>query len=292
MPASITHELVAQRAKELLSSDVAAVITAAPDYFYLGAQGPDLLFFYRPLSRKEPNFGRLLHCERIYDLFCALMVTLRRTSGEELKRARSYALGYVSHCCADGIFHPFLYNLLKELHAGRFEHQQIENDWDVYFLAHYRGHGVQEYAYPFSLKDIARDETLFNLWNSCARILGRRALSPAAFRVALKNFGRYLRFFHRRCYVQRRRLERVEKVFHVRGLSRLFPRGTPDGRVIGGEDFVRLSEGIGETADELFEKAVKLSAARMDTFHRCFLEHTPLPRDEFSTHLHTGKIIK
>ena len=291
MPGSITHELVAERAKTLLPKDIAALAETAPDYFYLGAQGPDLLFFYRPLSRKEPNFGRLLHRERIYDLFCAFMVTLRRMAGDNLKKACAYVLGYISHCCADAVFHPFLYNFLHELRGGRFEHQQMENDWDVYFLAHYRGHGAEKYSFPFSPKKIICDEALFLLWDSCTHILGRRDLSPAALRTAIQNYNRYLRFFHGRCYAQRRRLERIEKFFHLRGFSRLFPRGAPDGRILGGERFYELADGLGRDADELFTLATQRSADRMKTFSRCFLERTPLPRDEFSVHLHTGKNI-
>ena len=292
MPASITHELVARQAKEqLLSSEIAKRIDAAPEYYYLGAQGPDLLFFYRPLSRKEPNFGRMLHRERIYETTCAFLITLRRLTGDELKKAQSYVLGYISHCCTDGVFHPFVYNLLREIHGGRVEHQQIENDWDVYFLARHRGHGAEKYSFPFSLKEIAQEETLFTLWSSCAHILGRRTLSPAAFAASLKNFGRYLTFFHGRCYAQRRRLERLEKIFRIRGLSRLFPRGAPDRRVLFGEDFPRLAEGLGQNADDLFTLATTRSAERITTFMRCFAERTPLPREEFSVHLHTGKNI-
>ena len=45
MPSSITHELIAEAAAEAFPEEIRRLAGDHPDYFFLGAQGPDLFFF-------------------------------------------------------------------------------------------------------------------------------------------------------------------------------------------------------------------------------------------------------
>ena len=45
MPSSITHALIAREAAERLPEQLQAAIAAAPEAYFLGAQGPDMFFF-------------------------------------------------------------------------------------------------------------------------------------------------------------------------------------------------------------------------------------------------------
>ena len=65
MPASITHELIARECLKLLPAPAADAACRAPDYYFLGAQGPDLFFFHAPFRRDLPNLGKSLHRNRL-----------------------------------------------------------------------------------------------------------------------------------------------------------------------------------------------------------------------------------
>lgn len=286
MPNAITHFLIAQDAALRLPRSYADMPTVAPEYYFIGSQGGDPLFFYKPLSKKESNFGKFVHRYRVYELFCAMRDYLNNVSGEELEKARAYCLGYITHYSTDVCFHPFVYNLIAQVKAKKSVHFQIENDWDVYFLRTRTGNEAEHYVFPFSPRKLAEEGVLFRLLSALAADLGRRELSENALRRAWKNYGRYLNFFHGNCYEKSARLSKFGKAF--KNLARMYPRRTPANNVIEGEDFFRLSEGRGANADELFEHAVADSARRMILFLAA-LDGAPLPKEEFSFHLLTGK---
>lgn len=259
MPAVITHALVSEESAKKFPPNLLGAVRKNPDYFFLGSQGPDLFFFYRPLSRKEGNVGQFLHRARVEDTFCYLLETLRgETDGVRYERMLAYAAGFVSHYCADTIFHPVVYALLKE-DGGKFRHQQIENDWDVYFLRKYRGKEAEKLIFPFSAKKIIRDGDLFAFFSFLCEKLGRRKATKRKFASAIRLFSRYLNVFHGKCYLLQRRWEKTERVFRIKPrLSRLYPRKTPSPDVLDGERFLNVSGG--RNADDLFSVAVEQSA--------------------------------
>lgn len=272
MPSAITHELIAASAKELVPKRIREIVGRAPDYYYLGAQGPDLFFFYRPLKRG--NFGKLLHRERLYEWFTALLDAI--PAQEERDKALSYALGFCGHLEGDAAFHPFVYAYLADGNLSKREHQRIENDWDVWFLATVREKEVFGYSFPFDLKKIARSGTLWTYLNDAAGRMGVK-LKRGAFKRCLRLFSLYLRHFHRR-------RGRILKPF----FPTFYPNETPDRGVLGGERFLSLSGNKGKDAEELFLLAAKNSAQRMEEFFSCFESGAPLP-PSFSRHLLTGE---
>lgn len=275
MPSSITHELIAQEALERLHCNAKELAERAPDYYYLGAQGPDLFFFYRPLSRE--NFGKYLHRTRVYEWFSALLKALPGHTGEEFEKCLAYALGFCSHLAADVVFHPFVYRYLSETDAPRMTHQEIENDWDVYFLASLRGESAENYRFPFRLGEIAAEGILYRYLSEAGRLFGQ-TFSAAAFRRMLKLFGVYLTHFHRAH-------GRILKPF----FPELYPRKDPAPAYLGGGSFERRTRGLGKDADALFMRAAQESAERICAFLEAFNADMPLPDALFSFHLLTGE---
>ena len=277
MPSAITHELIAKSALALLPKEERACAEAAPEYFYLGAQGPDLFFFYRPLS-KEYNFGKLLHRGRLYEWFSALLEGLKTRQGETLEKCRAYALGFCTHLEGDSAFHPFVYTYMEENDLKKREHQRIENDWDVYFAATLEEKTVYGYDFPFDLKKIAREGVLYEYVSEAAARMGR-TFEKRAFSQMMLLFRRYLIHFHKR---------------HLRYLlpfaSKLYPKKIPDPGVIGGEEFFRQSGEKAADADALFLVSTDAAARRMQDFLRA-AEGSPLPHT-FSRHLLTGEIME
>ena len=261
MPSSITHELIADEARRFLPKSGQTVIASAPDYYYLGAQGPDILFFYRPFKRGK-NLGKLLHRGEIHGWFSSMLRALKTRRGGEKTKCLAYALGYASHYAADAVFHTFVYNYLRS-HTRRFEHQQMESDWDVYFLTKLRGVFPLPYRFPFDTKKLARAGILAAYMKDCAGGI-RQPIDEDAFRRALANYGRYLKFFHGRA--KGGMFSSLERILGFRGVSAFYPRRAPNPYVIDCDGFETLSEGNGKNADELFDRAVSSSAELASAF--------------------------
>ncbi len=278
MPSSITHELIAEKAKEKLPQELQREIDLAPDYYYLGAQGPDLFFFYKPTGKKEYNLGKTLHRKQLYAWFCALLEGLKTREGEELAKCRAYALGFCTHLEADVAFHPFVYAYLRETGATKRFHQQMENDWDVVFLKSMRNESAYGYRFPFDCNKIAREGVLFAYIREAAEKLGRRPVTKGAFKRGLHFYRWYLKHFHRRHF---RYLKPV--------VSKLYVRDECDPSELGGERFYELSGGKAHTAQGLFALAAENAAARMTDFLSALEAGTPLEREAFGRHLLTGE---
>lgn len=273
MPSSITHELIAKSAAALLNKEERQAISSAPDYFYLGAQGPDLYFFYKPLGMKK-NWGKILHRGAIYRWFEAMLAALSSRTGGEREKCLAYALGFCTHLEADAAFHPFVYKYIKENGLKNKSHQRIENDWDVYFAAVMEETDVRGYRFPFDLKKIAREGVLYAYLRDAADVLGKK-IEKGAFRRSLRLFKWYCEHFHRK---------------HFRYLlpffPQLYPNQRPNPAVLEGKDY-RLAGA--ESADALFLLAAKRAADRMKEFLTA-LGGAPLP-EEFSKHLLTGEKV-
>ena len=298
MPSSITHQLVAEETMKKLPQEIGKIAAEAQDEYFLGCQGPDMLFFYRIGCRSEYNFGKFLHRYRVYDVFELLRRAVAGEEGaprfgeEEKKRALGYVLGYITHYCTDSVFHPFVYNYLESAHAQKREHQQMENDWDVYFLRELREREAEGYSFGFTRKGLRQSNAAARLYAYLADKLEREEVTPRRFYRGVKNFERYLKFFHKKCYRSQKRWQRTEKVFHAkRYLSRLYPRTEPDPNYLSGDGFLSLSEGNGDSADALFARAVDESVRRILLFCNALKTGEPLPREEFCKSFLTGKPV-
>ena len=275
MPASITHYLIAKTAERELSPELWTAVKVAPDYFFAGSQGPDIFFFYHPLRQ---NLGRLLHRNKIYELFEGFLHAIRARAGMERTYALAYTLGYVSHYCVDVTFHPYVYAYLREKGAHKSEHQQMENDWDVYFARKYLKTEVEHFPFPYSAGKFIRENILLPFLAEALTYCGI-FLSAAELKGALKAYGRYLSFFHGKCYSRGR-------LISAKSVATLFPRKNPNEAYLQGAEFERLS-GV-KNSDELFLKASGESYDLMQTFSDCLTQKKELPRAEFSKHLLTG----
>ncbi len=278
MPSCITHQLISERARELLPEPVKEAAERRHDYYFLGAQGPDVFFFYKPLSKKEFNFGRYLHRNRVYDVFRYFAAALNGSDGTERERLKAYAAGYLCHYCADTAFHPYVYRYLEEHGCKKSVHQLIESDWDVFF-ARMAGKEAAGWRFPFSAKKINTEKTLFRLFEGLAETLGRLRAHEKAFARGVSLYERYLKFFHGKSRAKFFRC--AETLFgadHV--CSALYPRKETDPAYLYGEEFKRLSGAA--SADDLFKQAVNETAELSSIFFRAAEEDLPLPRERFS----------
>ena len=291
MPSSITHFLIADEAQKRLPQPLQGIISAATEMYFLGAQGPDMFFFAKKANKQEGNFGKFLHRNAVYELFCAFLHVLPTLGEEERAAATAYCFGYVTHCCADVAFHPFVYRYLEQNALHKREHQRMENDWDVYFARKLRGMEAERYPYP----DIrtCKNAALLTLWEKASAALGRTPVSRAMLFGGIDNFRRYLAFFHKKCYASNKHWGRFDRLFHIHGLSCFYPAREPDHAILSGEAFERAANADSalppvRTADDLLERAVSESAYKILLFSDA-LGGAQLPKEQFDRHLLTGR---
>ena len=301
MPSAITHQLVAEEAEKLLPEGLQHIIERAPDEYFLGCQGPDLFFFYRIGNKSEYNLGKFLHRNRPYDVFrfFARLLSGEQSarfpaySDEDRTRAFAYILGYIAHYATDSTFHPFVYNYMDKEGSEKRVHQLIENDWDVYFLRKFRGREAEKFRCAFSPKKVAKSGAVARLYACLAEELGREEVKRGRFNAGLRNFWRYLTFFHGKCYSSQHGWERCERFFRAKPfLSCLYPRRQPDPDYLANDDFARLSEEKGKSADELFDRARDESARLAILFCECVRKGEPLPREEFCLSFLTAQPVE
>lgn len=106
MPALVSHFMFADSALHEAQPYLAKAIEAAPLAFRWGTQGPDILFFYHPLTENSINrVGHRMHEERVDRMFQALTAACSHSHTPE---ATAYLLGYCCHYILDRSAHPFV----------------------------------------------------------------------------------------------------------------------------------------------------------------------------------------
>ncbi|WP_082234735.1 zinc dependent phospholipase C family protein [Halobacillus massiliensis] len=133
MPNIWTHIIFAEDLCRNLGRD--DIIDTSSRFFYMGAQGPDPLFYYNfwpKLSDKGvPELGTRMHTEN-----CGAFLLQLIMEGKTLKnQSQAYILGFVSHHILDRNTHPYVH-----YRAGYKDndHQKLEVAIDTLMLEKYR----------------------------------------------------------------------------------------------------------------------------------------------------------
>lgn len=154
MPAMITHYLLGRRMIPL--SGVPPI--RRQDAFLLGAQGPDILYFFRafPWQRGTAGLpiGNALHNAGPSQLFNTIRFVLSEATADEMRILESYVLGFICHYAADRRLHPFICHFQEELRSreplfaqsSNPYHYRYESALDAELLRHDRGEYVSAFA--------------------------------------------------------------------------------------------------------------------------------------------------
>lgn len=129
MPALFAHDLFGRNVFLELDREIRDVIRKEKDCFYLGVQGPDVLFFYRPWGKNEINQkGYCYHERPAMEVFAHGLEVMRNAENFREKAAlQSYLLGMACHFALDHSLHGEIGRLEKE--TG-FTHAEIETELD------------------------------------------------------------------------------------------------------------------------------------------------------------------
>lgn len=129
MPAYLTHRAAGEEVYERLKE------TSIPEEkaFYLGCQGPDILFYkiYKPWRscRKSLILALKMHREKTRELLAHALDFLKAYDGQDKDELVSYIAGFITHYTLDKNAHPFVYGK-----AGKDTelHNATESMWDSF----------------------------------------------------------------------------------------------------------------------------------------------------------------
>lgn len=130
MPSTYTHYRFGKEVITCLSSPYCRPIEMYRDLYNIGLHGPDILFYYKPLSSNAINkTGYEMH-DITSDNFFNRAVSLFHTC-ENPEALKSYLYGFICHFALDSTCHPYIE---KITHTTGISHAEIETELDRTFM--------------------------------------------------------------------------------------------------------------------------------------------------------------
>ncbi len=129
MPSTYAHYVLGRDLLRRYSPGVKDVLRNNLKIYQIGLHGPDILFYYKPLT-KNPirQLGSDLHDRPACEFFAnAKEIANSAESEDERNRRLSYALGFVGHFALDSMCHGYVE---KKLTVSGVSHSEIEVEFD------------------------------------------------------------------------------------------------------------------------------------------------------------------
>lgn len=129
MPAFATHYFYAKDIYDGLDEETKARIKLYRRFYDLGAQGPDIFFYYKPYKKNNiSEYGVSLHKKQAKRFIEEAIPRIKEYDDEA---ALMYLLGYVSHFTLDTSFHPFI----NKEYTSFNEHMLFETELDRFIIS-------------------------------------------------------------------------------------------------------------------------------------------------------------
>lgn len=130
MPSAYTHYRFGKEVLSCLPKHYRRPIEEYRELFDIGLHGPDILFYYKPLSKAPVNqTGRALHKAPAKDFFANAEKIWRGSENQDALKA--YLYGFICHFALDSICHPYIEKILS---VNEFNHNELETELDRYFM--------------------------------------------------------------------------------------------------------------------------------------------------------------
>ncbi|MBQ9729729.1 MAG: zinc dependent phospholipase C family protein [Clostridia bacterium] len=132
MPSTYAHKRFGELVFEKLPAQMQEKIEKHKTAFYLGLHGPDILFYYKPLSKNSNRKKGLdMHFAPAKNFFLPTAKTLVAQNEDPLETAAgAYAAGFICHFGLDDACHGDIY----KLEDTGVSHGKIESEFDKYLL--------------------------------------------------------------------------------------------------------------------------------------------------------------
>ncbi len=260
MPAFFTHKTIADQVLKRLPTEIFDKITSAT-CFYVGAQGADPFFIYQPFKNKGYNLGKTMHRKNVAEFFKNAKNISKTTSQDGI----SYIYGYITHYAVDITFHPYVYNLERQLRAQLPKrrkkdnlHSLIERDIDSFIFEKYENSDLKNYDYPIILTE-ADIFSVFKILDSILWDTYTIRLDFDGMRNSILRFFRKQKSFLDKSGNKFKTLYALETVLFIpHFLSYLFIRDNPNPQFTGLNTDTNIYE--------LAEKSIDLSVTLIKEF--------------------------
>lgn len=129
MPSTYAHYRFGVQIIPSLPADVRHTIERNRALFDAGLQGPDPLFYYKPMSKNQITpLASDFHRQTGAEFFERVCRKIRRHPTEE---RLAYLYGVLAHYCLDSHCHPFVNDVTKD---GPVSHNELESEFERYLL--------------------------------------------------------------------------------------------------------------------------------------------------------------
>lgn len=129
MPATYAHDCFGKEVYKTLPAPVKDRILSHKELFLIGLHGPDILFYYKPLSKDPVKcIGNSIHDLPAADFFIPASKQLKAMKNQD--GAFSYLFGFICHFALDCCCHPYI--AIKEEEG--LTHAEIEGEFDRFLM--------------------------------------------------------------------------------------------------------------------------------------------------------------
>ena len=225
MPCIITHKLFAEKAHELLAqNDVYVLIQKHSQLFYIGSNGPDILFYHNALpwqahlTQRVSKLGNKMHSVFINDFYQKAFEIIRTQKNAEIKeRMMAYLLGHLAHWALDKSVHPYVFyctGASEKIHMDY--HHRMESDIDLKMLHRIKGIEAKDYrSYEICDFDDEMLQAIARLYVPIAKEVYHSELKVNEIRKALENWKMLQKLFQDPSGVKEKVVGKVENAFNI-----------------------------------------------------------------------------
>lgn len=130
MPAFYTHAKFGKQVLAQLEPELREAVNRYPDLFFIGLQGPDILFYYKGYKKNHVASTGFEQHEKIGEVFFGPALEIARKSFNR-EASFSYLAGFICHFTLDSQCHPYI----ETVESGKgLSHTEIECEEDRYLM--------------------------------------------------------------------------------------------------------------------------------------------------------------
>lgn len=130
MPSMYAHYAFGGKVFKTLPKSLREIIKNHKELYLIGLQGPDILFYYRPLGKNRVNsYGYGMHDKPASEFFAPAAEYCKGCGKDEAMIA--YLLGFICHFALDSTCHGYIE---KKIETDGVCHTQIEVEFDRYLM--------------------------------------------------------------------------------------------------------------------------------------------------------------
>lgn len=250
MPASYTHQQFGNQVLNNLDDlEIKAIIKDNLNFYNIGLQGPDILFFYQPLKSNDVNrLGNQLH----HQIASTFFIQAKEIIKDNDQRALAYVLGFINHFILDSECHGYIDRTMTNKNIGHYE---IERDLDQRFML--LNHQKFNYSTPAHY--------IINI-DTAKVIAPFFKLEPVIILEALKSFRRFNKLFACQSVIKRNVVLSGMKLVKAKSYQ---------GMVMTKQPEIRIEENI-NTLVNLFNQSINTATKEIIDYYHSYLDESEI----------------